>query len=109
MHKWTTAIITAFVLMTIVSGILEFTYLGVSEQGTIQNLLVSITRLNWSNVLLFPFSAFAALIYVIRILIAALLWDYSFFTDAWQIVRYAVFMPISIGFIVALFIELRGN
>lgn len=89
--KWVIGLATAFVLMTIISNILEGIW------GT------EVTRLQLLiNPSFWPPGAVWAYIENLW----GLLWfDYSFFYGSWTIFRYAIFIPISVGLVAALAVE----
>ena len=110
MHpKWIIFFITSFVLMTVLSGIIEMSYFGVSEQGTLQSILNEFSKLAFNNPVVGLASILIGFWNVLRLLFIALIWDYSFFTGQWQIVKYAFFFPISIGFVVSVIFAVRGT
>lgn len=78
--SWFIGILTLFVLMSLVSGIIEMQYLGGQENSeAIFERLFSSPALSWDIL----FAAWDALWF-----------NYAFFTGAWQIVRWVLFMPI---------------
>jgi len=89
--KWVIGLASAFVLLTIVSFILEGVYgLGSQRLHTLMNPAF------WP-----PWEAWD----YIKVLWGILWFDYSFFYGNWLIFRYSIFIPISVGLIVALGIE----
>jgi len=89
--KWIIGLGTAFVLMTVLSMILEGVY------GTGSTVLGSfLSPVFWP-----PSAAWG----YVKAIWAILMFDYSFFYGHWVIFRYAIFIPISAGLIVALGIE----
>jgi hypothetical protein len=95
--------------MTILSGIIEMSYFGTTEQGTIQSIISEFGKLNFSNPIIALASVLIGFWTVLRLIVGTLLWQYSFFTGTWQIVKYAFFFPISVGFIVSVFFAIRGT
>jgi hypothetical protein len=89
--KWVIGLASAFVLMTVISGILE----GVYGTGATR-LQVLISPAFWP-----PSAAWE----YVKNLWAILTFDYSFFYGSWTIFRYAIFLPITVGLIAALGIE----
>jgi len=82
--KWLIGILTAFVLLTLLNGILEGVYLGEGTVTRLQTLMSLPTSLAWfSN------------------LWGVLWFDYSFFHGGWIILKYALFWPISLGLLIS--------
>jgi len=89
--KWIIGLSTAFVLMTITSLILEGVY------GTESSLLVTLMQpAFWP-----PHAAWD----FVKAVWQMLWFDYSFFYGSFNIIRWSLFVPISVGLVVALGIE----
>lgn len=90
--KWVIGLASAFILLTIVSNILE----GVwgTEATRLQILLA------------FDFWPPGQAVEYLQNLWGLLWFDYSFFYGSYAIFRWAIFIPISVGLIVALGIEI---
>ena len=89
--KWVIGLASAFVLMTIVSLILEGIYgLGSTRLYQLMNPSFWPPHAAWEY---------------IKVLWGILWFDYSFFYGQWIIFRYAVFMPISVGLVASLAVE----
>ena len=84
--KWLIGIAVAFVLMTLLSGVLEGGYLSGAAATRLQ-LLISMP--------------FPPTISWISNLWGMLWFDYSFFHGGWVIFKYALFWPISFGLVVS--------
>ena len=87
--KWVIGLGTAFVLMTILSGILEGVY---GMESTLLHRLMN-PELSWGGVWDY-----------IKVLWAILWFDYSFFYGWFMIFRF-LFMCVSIGLIASLVVE----
>jgi hypothetical protein len=110
MHpKWIIFFMTTFILLTIFSGVLEMTYVGTSEQGTLLSSVTALGNLRWTDAVTIFVSGIRALGIVVRLIFGALFWDYSFFTGTWQILRWAFFFPISVGFVFSVILAVRGT
>jgi uncharacterized membrane-anchored protein YitT (DUF2179 family) len=99
---------TVFIVLTILSGILEMTYVGTSEQNTLSQAVRTLGSLKWDIIRIIPSAVIAAGV-VVRLIFAALFWDYSFWTGTWNIVRWAFFFPISVGFVFSVVFAIRGT
>jgi hypothetical protein len=89
--KWIIGLSSAFVLMTILSLILEGAY------GTESSLLLRLMQpAFWPPGAAWDF---------IKAVWQMLWFNYSFFYGPFNIVRWAVFVPISVGLVVALGVE----
>jgi len=87
--RWLIGILTTFGILTLISGILEGTYLGPGEVSLLQEfvrppIFDPIKMIEWFGTLW------------------RVLWfDYSFFYGNWNIVKYVLFWPISAGVVVS--------
>jgi len=108
--KWIIGLVVLYVVLAIISGMVEMTSpLGVDEVGRIKTLM-SPTVPSFSD----PLGAIFAYItftwdYITNLW--GIFWfDYAFFTGGWVYVRYLLFIPVSIGVIVSLVISVvRGS
>jgi hypothetical protein len=90
--SWFIGLLMLFMLMSLVSGIIELQYLGGSQDSeAIMERLFSSPALSWD---------------ILFALWDALWFNYAFFTGAWQIVRWVLFMPISAAIAINLMILL---
>lgn len=97
-----------FVAMQIISGICEMTYISAGSIGRLQALMQPDVPA-FSN----PIGAVVAYVTVawdyIQNLWGIFWFDYPFFTGSWAILRYALFIPISVGVIVSVVLAaIRG-
>jgi len=106
--KWLIALGMAFFICSLIGGVLEMGYLGQHETTTLWQAMTafdSIDSLNPYNIL----TGIAVGTYnLMKTVKDIILWDYSYFIGYWLIVRY-LFMTISLGVVVALFLSLRGT
>ena len=97
-----------FIVCSLLSGVLEMAYLGQHEVSTMWKAMTAFDAVDLGN----PLSAASGVVVgmwnLIKAVFQMLMWDFSFFTGYWMLVRY-VFMAISLGVIVALFLSLRGT
>ena len=85
--NWLIGIATLFVVLTLVCGVLEGTYLGPGEIGLLKTLIT------WPGIWGIPTWIAAAW---------HMLWfDYACFYGDWLILKYAIFWPISVGLVVS--------
>jgi len=89
--KWVIGLASAFVLMTILSLILEGVY-GLESQ----KLLILMSPKIWplSDVKLY-----------LDTLWGIMWFDYAFFYGSWNIIRFGIFVPITVGLMVALIVD----
>jgi len=106
--KWLVALMTAFIVLSLLSGIIEQEYLGNSTAGLLSQVITrpEVTEVN--NPLTFVATFVTQIWQILKVVWQAFTWDYAFFDGYWAIVRYAIFMPISVGMIVSLLMALRG-
>jgi hypothetical protein len=102
--KWIIALATLFLAGTIISGILEQSYLGSADAGMFHDLLSKYKELSW-NFLTIISVAWSYIVLVWRMF----WWDYSFWYGSWEIIRFFCW-TISIGIIVSLILSItRGT
>jgi len=106
--KWVIALMTGFVILSLLSGIIEMQYLEPGETGVLQTILTSPKVTTINNPLTAPFTFLSVAWNIIKALWSAFWWNYAFFQGYWVIVKYAIFWPISVGLIVAIIMALRG-
>lgn len=100
---------TLFIACSLLSGLLEWQYLGTSQAGVFYRLLTDYKEIEFTN----PLVAVGTFVSVgweyIKTIWAMFWWDYAFFDGYWAILKYAIFYPISIGLIVSLVLSaIRG-
>jgi uncharacterized membrane protein YvlD (DUF360 family) len=107
MGKWVIGLAIAFVLLTIISGVAEGTYMS-SEDATLFWTLLHPQIQEVTN----PITAVSAVFNLagdyIRTLIKMLIFDYSFLQGGYVIFRY-LFCCVSLGLIVTLVLSLVGK
>lgn len=87
--KWIIGVLVLFVILTMLSGIIESSTIGADEISRMKTLLQP--ELSWGYV---------------ENIYGILTFDYSFFQGEWQIVRYALFIPIGIGIMAMLVVTI---
>lgn len=109
MHpKWLIALGMVFIVCSILSGVLEMSYLGNHETSTLWKAMSAFDIVDSSNPLSIASGVVVGMWNLIKAAFQILLWDYAFFTGYWLVVKY-LFMTISLGIVVALFLSLRGT
>ena len=106
--KWIIGLMTAFIILSLLSGIIEMQYLGTSDAGILNSIITAPEVVSFNNPLtaVYTFASFAW--NMTKALWAAFWWDYAFFQGYWVIFKYAIFWPISVGIIVAIVLAIRG-
>lgn len=113
--KWLIGLGIVFMLGTVISNIIEFTApIGDPEtQGTAAYWIVSAVN---SFEMVTESSFFGAIgnilwggLQLIPAIFFMLLWDYSFFTGGWEILRWCFCFPISVGFVFSIIMAIRGT
>ena len=103
--KWIIALATLFLAGTIISGILEQSYLGTSDAGMFHKLLTGYTEMHWYNIGSVISVAWSYIVLVWKMF----WWDYAFWYGSWEIIRFFCW-TISIGIIVSLILSItRGT
>ena len=106
--KWIIGLMTAFVFLSLLSGVMEMQYLGTSDAGILHNIITAPQVTSFNNPLTAPIAFASAAWNIAKALWAAFWWDYAFFQGYWVIFKYAIFWPISIGIIIAFVLAIRG-
>ena len=106
--KWIIGLMTAFVILTILSGIIEMQYLGTSDAGILHNIITAPKITTFNDPISIVVTLATATLNIAKALWQAFWWDYAFFQGYWVIIKYALFWPISIGIIVAFLLAIRG-
>jgi hypothetical protein len=106
--SWFIGMVMLFMVLSVIANICEMNYLGAGEVSTMQKLMQPDIPA-YSN----PVGAVVAYITVawdyIKELWAIFWFDYPFFTGSMQLVRMAIFMPVSIGIIISIVLAaIRG-
>lgn len=113
--KWPVFIIMMFVIGAVICSVIEFTFV---TSGTIYSqhtnncmmtLMNSFNGISFTNPLVALSDILIGIGSITQVFFQILLWDYSFFTGGYEIVKYVVFWPLSIGFFLALMLSLRGT
>lgn len=109
MSNKVTFVVMLWVILTFVSGVCEMEYVGTSEISRLQVLMTAPTFTETASVLgvVTSFVDFAWDWFVN--LFGILTWDFAFFQGQWQIVKYIMFIPVSIGLIAAIVAMIRGT
>jgi len=104
--KWLIGIIFLFVIMSVVSGIPEGTYL--TGMGRIWEAIMGFKALDLTN----PLTAVSDIMMSLKALFTGIFevitWDFSFFTGVWAIFRWLLF-AITFAVIVSFILALRGT
>lgn len=104
MTKWVVFFTTLFIIGTLISGVMEMSYIGTTQTGILYHLMNDFRGINLSN----PITGAWTLISVgwsyIQNLWNVLWFNYAFFVGTASIIRIALFIPISVGFVVTLII-----
>lgn len=108
---WIIGIAMAFVLLQVVMGIAELSYVGEDEVGKLQKLMEmgAPTQSGFGGFILGAVSmVFSSDFY--NILWEMMWWQYpSIFIGPYELLRYALFLPISVGVVVSLLLAaVRG-
>lgn len=105
--SWLIGMLMLFTILTIVSGIIEQTYLGADEAGTIWGAMSSFQAIEFTN----PLTAVGGLIIaatdLTQALFKAFIFNYSFLTGIWFVFR-ILGCCISAGIVVSLILAIRG-
>ena len=108
-QSWIIGIIFLFLGLQVISGIGEYTVFG-DEETTFLSTLMTTPNLTESTGI--AGDVFAWIGWggdFIATLWSALWFDYSFFQGQWALVRYIIFIPVSIGFILGIGLAMRGT
>lgn len=107
--KWLVGIIMMYIIGTLVCGIIEMTYFTQDSTNTVYGLMTNIRGISFSNPLTALTDLLLDLWYITQLIFAIILWDFSFFEGGYEIVKYIVFLPLSIGFFVSFILAVRGT
>lgn len=104
--SWLIGLVMLFVILTVITGVMEMSYLGGAEASRLQRLMQPDVPA-YTN----PLGAITAYVTAtwdyIQNLWGIFWFDYPFFQGSWAILRY-IFMAVSIGVIVSLVAVIRG-
>lgn len=107
--SWFIGLIMLFVVFSVISGIMEMSYFGGGEASRIHTLLTGVQIPEGVNFIGATIAFITQTWEFIANLWHMFWFDYAFFQGTWGIVRYIVFLPISIGLIVTLVLSVvRG-
>jgi len=108
--SWFIGLFTLFIVLSLLSGIMELAYLGGSEDHSNVISTLMTAQIDTSTGLLgIVWSSLVLTKDIIVAIWSALWFDYAFFTGQYQIIRWAFFIPLSIGLIVSLLMAIRGT
>lgn len=107
--KWLVGIITIYVIGCIVCGVIEYTYFTQGATDNLFGLINNIRGISFTNPLTALTDILLDIWYTAKIIFSIILWDYSFFSGGYEIVKYIVFWPLSIGFFVSFILAVRGT
>lgn len=107
--KWLIGLGMLFIVLTIFNGMIEQSYVGTGKTSVFYSLLSSYSEASFSNPLIAIGSVLSVVWGTIQMVWAMFIFDYAQFEGAWQIVRFAFFLPISIALVVSLILSaVRG-
>ena len=98
--KWTIGLITLWVILSLLGGIIEYAYLGAAEESKLEVLLSPLLAESiWDKV----GSMVGAVVTMDwwNAVAGMLLFDYAMFQGAWVIVQWIFFLPLAIAIIVS--------
>ncbi len=98
-----------FVLLTIISGVVEMTTMGDDDVSRIEALMTKPQIEETSGILGTVVGVVGFAWGYLENLWGILWFDYAFFQGQWIIVKYIIFMPISAAMIIAIIFGLKGN
>jgi len=100
--NWVIGLIAAFVVFTVIACICEMRYIGEGDVSKLQQLLQPDFP-DYKIPILGQIAAFVTVAWdYVQVLWDMFWWDYPFFEGSWSLVRYILFIPLSIGAVVAL-------
>ena len=95
--KWLIGLMMLFAIATIFSNIIEETYFTQSNVMTMYDAFNSFSAISFANPVTFIWGILVSLGNIIMAIWNALIWNYSFLQGDWQLVRWLICLPISIG------------
>jgi len=107
--SWLIGLASLMVILTVVSGIIEQTYLGTEQTGTLWGILASFKAIEFSyNIFAVVGDIIVAVGTLVQGIWKMLTFDYAFFTGVWAIFRW-LFVAIGVGVAVSLALAIRGT
>ena len=106
--KWIITMCIMFIGCGLVNGWIEMEYLGDSDAGLIYTIFSGWREIEFTNPLIAVGTVLSAAWTYMKAFLDVLTWNYAFFHDEWEIVRY-FFIAISIGVTASLILALRGT
>lgn len=107
--KWPVFIIMMYCIGVVVCGVIEYFYFTQGATDSLFNLMNSVHGISFTNPLTALTDILIGVWSITQIFFHMLLWDYSFFTGGFEIVKYIVFWPLSIGFFLSLILAVKGT
>lgn len=107
--KWLIGIIMLYVIGSLVCGVIEMTYFTQGATDTIFGLMTNIHGISFSNPLTALTDLLLDLWYITQLIFSIIIWDFSFFEGEYSIIKFAVFIPLSISFFVSFILAVRGT
>lgn len=103
--KWIIGLFMLFAICTIFSNIIEETYYTSSNITTMYDAMMSFKAVSFANPITFIWGILVGLGQVMTALYNALIWNYSFLQGDWQLIRWLVCIPISVGIAIGFIYE----
>lgn len=107
--KWLIGIIMIYVIGTLVCGVIEMTYLTQGATDTMFGLMTNIKGISFSNPLTALTDLLLDLWYITQLIFSIIIWDFSFFEGEYAIIKYVIFLPLSVSFFVSFILAVRGT
>jgi len=105
--KWLIGLVMVYLVLTVVSGIAEGTYIGGTGVSTIWSAMESFQTIDIANPLTMVYGVVIAIKDMLIGLFEIFTWKFSFFVGVWGIFRWLL-ISISVGMVVSLLLALRG-
>ena len=108
--KWPIFIITAWIVIALICGVIEGAYIGngTGTEISILNILINpqiaVDQQTWG-----PLAWLAVPVAWITAFLQMLSFDFAQFHDEWEIFRWIFFLPIAISFAISLVLAFRGT
>lgn len=116
--KWLIGIIMVYVIGGIVCLVAEYlafqssssTYITQEATNNLYSLINSVEGISFTNPLTALTDILVNIWTITQVLFRILIWDFSFFNaSGYEIIKYVVFWPLSIGFFVSFILAVRGT
>lgn len=107
-NKWTIGIMVIFVVLTVMSGICEYTVFGDDDTSLLQRLMTTPDISETTSIVGAVFGYIGFGWDYLQTLWDVLWFDYSFFQGQWLLVKYILFYPVSIAFVISIILAIRG-